>query len=246
MGNRFETQDKLIAATRKIIIEEGMEATKLEHICKVAGFSRGAFYSNFISKDDLLTTLAQDEYDGLVSRLRQTIATWDTRSQSESTQASTELQIESLLFEALDAIGVNQSLYVLNSEMLMRSLRDPKWGAQLLDANNQFIAELGNALQWILDAANRERTQPLRAMTHAVIGVVMRAASIDSWRKATNATPETLASNTSPSTSQGPLDTTADASLSAADSSAKDILMNVLLILHASSKPIQNSDSLNT
>ena len=44
MGKRAETQDRLLAATRHIIITEGIEATSLEHICAVAGFTRGAFY----------------------------------------------------------------------------------------------------------------------------------------------------------------------------------------------------------
>ena len=71
MGNRVETQDRLLAATRQIIINEGIEATSLEHICSVAGFTRGAFYSNFSSKDSLLGILAEAEYSDLIQRLRE-------------------------------------------------------------------------------------------------------------------------------------------------------------------------------
>ena len=71
MGNRVETQDRLLAATRQIIINEDIEATSLEHICSVAGFTRGAFYSNFSSKDSLLGILAEAEYSDLIQRLRE-------------------------------------------------------------------------------------------------------------------------------------------------------------------------------
>lgn len=41
MGNRYETQNKLIAATREILIREGVEGCTLENICTTAGFTRG-------------------------------------------------------------------------------------------------------------------------------------------------------------------------------------------------------------
>lgn len=76
MGDRLQTQDRLIEAAREIIINEGMEATSLEHICKATGFTRGAFYSNFSSKDSLLAALAEEEYAGLIERLRATVERW--------------------------------------------------------------------------------------------------------------------------------------------------------------------------
>lgn len=179
MGDRFDTQDKLIAATRQIIIEEGVEATSLEHICKVAGFTRGAFYSNFSSKDSLLAALAEDEYAELIRRLRATVEAWAQRSDISPDQP---LLIENLLFEALDAVGVDTALFVIHSELLTRSVRDSEWGSRLLDINVQFVDELGRVLTWILEAAGRRLTFPLRAMTHAIIGIVMRAAGVAAWR----------------------------------------------------------------
>lgn len=186
MGNRIDTQERLIAATRHIIIEEGMEATSLEHICKTAGFTRGAFYSNFASKDSLLAALAEDEYTGLIERLRLTIDHWASSSsfvEEDGVEASGELLIENLLFEALDAIGTNRELHLLHTELLLRSIRDPEWAERFLDINLEFVDELGRSLEWILQAAGRELTHPLRALTHSVIGVVMRASGVAAWRE---------------------------------------------------------------
>ncbi len=179
MGNRFDTQDKLIAATRRIIINEGLEATSLEHICKVAGFTRGAFYSNFSSKDSLLAALAEDEYSDLIDRLRSTVDRWAQRPTLGDGETPV---LDSLLIEALDAIGIDEALYILNSELIMRSIRDPEWGVRLFDINSQFVDELGRLLEWILTASGRELTRPLRPMTHAIIGIAMRAAGVASWR----------------------------------------------------------------
>lgn len=271
MGNRIDTQTRLIAATRRIIIDEGVEATSLEHICKAAGFSRGAFYSNFASKDSLLAALAEDEYAALIERLRRTVDSWagiesegasagaggaSSASPSGDASAGVPLPIdeagsgpsdergeengllmESLLFEALDAIGVDADLYLLHSELQMRSIRDPEWATRFLDINLEFVDELGRVLQWILEAAGRELVSPLRPLTHSVIGVVMRAAGIAAWRtKAVAVLGEGIdphapadAADRSERVEAGPV--------SARDSAAREILEVVLQILYASSRP---------
>jgi hypothetical protein len=91
--------------------------------------------------------------------------------------------MENLLYEALDAIHIDEGLYILHSEMLMRSIRDPEWGMRLLDLNRQFADQLGSVLQTILTAAGRELTVPIGALTQSVIGVVMRAAGLAGWRQ---------------------------------------------------------------
>ncbi|WP_276670440.1 TetR/AcrR family transcriptional regulator [Schaalia cardiffensis] len=259
MGNRIDTQERLIAATRHIIIEEGMEATSLEHICKTAGFTRGAFYSNFASKDSLLAALAEDEYTGLIERLRLTIDHWASSSsfvEEDGVEASGELLIENLLFEALDAIGTNRELHLLHTELLLRSIRDPEWAKRFLDINLEFVDELGRSLEWILEAAGRELTHPLRALTHSVIGVVMRASGVAAWRESMQAL--RLQEGTTKFVSS-PADSIPASSLhhvqasaqnvelsqglrsesedSARASGAREILETVLHLLYASSRP---------
>lgn len=51
--SREITRDKLIRAAEKIFIRDGFGASAVEQIAEAAGFSRGAFYSNFADKDAL-------------------------------------------------------------------------------------------------------------------------------------------------------------------------------------------------
>ncbi|MFP7696658.1 TetR/AcrR family transcriptional regulator [Trueperella sp. LYQ143] len=185
MANRFDTQDKLIAATRELIVSAGIEGCTLENICARAGFTRGAFYSNYSSKESLLAAVAQDEYANLIEVLRAKVDHWENEDRSAKQQEAP--QLEDLLFEAIDAIGMNRELYILHSEMLARSVRHPAWGLQLKDLNNEFIHSLGDVLEHILQAVGREPTVPMYPLTHAVIGVVMRGAGIEAWRGAMDA-----------------------------------------------------------
>ncbi|MDO5720654.1 MAG: TetR/AcrR family transcriptional regulator [Actinomycetaceae bacterium] len=243
MGNRFETQDKLIAATRQILISDGIEGCTLENICSRAGFTRGAFYSNFATKESLLGALAEDEYANLIDRLREQVQKWAANphhvvesrvnAQGDADGANQHLVMEDLLFEALDAIGVDKELYVIHSELLTRSVRDADWGARLLDLNKEFIAELSNVLTVILQAVGRQPTQSIRALTHSVVGLVMRAAGIAAWRTAAYDHPREYR------LPQSHFETVAvsEEKTSIADSPARDIVEMILILLYAASEP---------
>lgn len=50
---RAATRERLMDAAIVMFADKGVLAATVEEICEQAGFSRGAFYSNFDSKDDL-------------------------------------------------------------------------------------------------------------------------------------------------------------------------------------------------
>lgn len=238
MGNRLQTQDRLIEAARRIIINEGMEATSLEHICKAAGFTRGAFYSNFSSKDSLLAALAEEEYTGLIERLRATVERWSAPgdeaapARADGDRDSEALLMENLLFEALDAIGVERDLYLLHSELILRSIRDPEWAERFSAINEEFVDELGLVLVTILSAAGRELVSSRRALTHSVIGVVLRASAIAGWRLSAS---ERVGADERTRGSEE--DASSAPRAGAKSSAAREILEVVLTILYASSRP---------
>ncbi|WP_197283605.1 TetR/AcrR family transcriptional regulator [Mycobacterium sp. Marseille-P9652] len=54
---REQTRRRLIEAAGRVFCRVGFEAAPIDVIAEEAGFSRGAFYSNFESKDDLFLEL---------------------------------------------------------------------------------------------------------------------------------------------------------------------------------------------
>jgi AcrR family transcriptional regulator len=51
------TRARLIQAAERIFARDGFAAAKLEEIAAEAGYTRGAFYANFDSKEDLFLAL---------------------------------------------------------------------------------------------------------------------------------------------------------------------------------------------
>lgn len=59
-----QTRAALIAAAGEVFLERGFASASVEEITARAGFTRGAFYSNFASKEELLTELLHQKiYD---------------------------------------------------------------------------------------------------------------------------------------------------------------------------------------
>jgi AcrR family transcriptional regulator len=54
-----ETRQALLDAAAAVVIERGLAGASVEAICAEAGFTRGAFYSNFESKEQLFVELLQ-------------------------------------------------------------------------------------------------------------------------------------------------------------------------------------------
>src|SRR5688500_11418623 len=55
---REATRQKLLDAAAEVFAEVGLDAASVEAVCERAGFTRGAFYSNFESKDELFLELS--------------------------------------------------------------------------------------------------------------------------------------------------------------------------------------------
>jgi len=68
--SRERTTRRLLAAARKLIAKRGLSDTSLDEIAEEAGYTRGAFYSNFSSKGDLFIDLLRRDHAATSAQLR--------------------------------------------------------------------------------------------------------------------------------------------------------------------------------
>ncbi len=59
--SQAQTRERLLDAALELFIKAGLDATSLEEVAEAAGYSRGAFYSNFASKDELICEVVKRE-----------------------------------------------------------------------------------------------------------------------------------------------------------------------------------------
>src|ERR1700761_53141 len=60
--SRDQTRQRLLDAAQRLIARKGLSAASVENITAAAGYTRGAFYSNFDSKDDLFIELLRRDH----------------------------------------------------------------------------------------------------------------------------------------------------------------------------------------
>jgi AcrR family transcriptional regulator len=65
---RDETRERLFEAAAQVFEERGIGAASIGAISEAAGFTRGAFYSNFASKEELIIEMLEDHVEQTVQR----------------------------------------------------------------------------------------------------------------------------------------------------------------------------------
>src|SRR5215813_12606747 len=109
---RDDTCEKLFEAAARVFEEEGIGSASIEAIAAAAGFTRGAFYSNFKSKDELIIAMLEDHVAQSIRRNMDLLAEHKTlpeflnalrtmdRSRQDPLGRSPLLHMEMILFVA--------------------------------------------------------------------------------------------------------------------------------------------------
>ena len=71
---REQTRDDLIAAADRLFVDGGFHATSLDQIAAAAGYTKGAVYSNFASKEDLFFAVYERRADRSEAQMTELLA----------------------------------------------------------------------------------------------------------------------------------------------------------------------------
>src|ERR1700744_6166475 len=109
---RDDAREKLFEAAARVFEEQGIGGASIEAIAAAAGFTRGAFYSNFDSKDELIIAMLEDHVAQSIGRMHELLARHRNladfidalkkmdRSQQDPLGRSPLLHMEMILFVA--------------------------------------------------------------------------------------------------------------------------------------------------
>jgi AcrR family transcriptional regulator len=120
---RGEVRDRILDAASKVFAAEGFGGATIDAIGQAAGFTKGAVYSNFESKDELFLALLDREFE-----LRgELIATALDSGGGDTAAAARELSRS-----VLDTVHRHADYHVLFVEYWLRALRDPQLRERLI------------------------------------------------------------------------------------------------------------------
>ena len=134
-ARRAQTRERLMTAAVSVFAERGVFGASVEEISEAAGFTRGAFYSNFSDKDELVVALLRSEIDAQYSAAEHAIAAMKAAAGEGEHSAEDLVSVALTAFEAAGRAGRDWTL--TQQELLLYAARVP----QVRDAYLVFSAE---------------------------------------------------------------------------------------------------------
>ncbi len=149
------TRRKLLRSAEHIFARDGFEAASIEEIADAAGYSRGAFYGNFKSKEDLFMALLEDFFRRRIGDV-QNLMEW----------AKTPQEQAELLRDYYSRVANQKQWVLIFLEYKLFAVRHPRVQARL-QQRLRGLRKGGAQILQKLSTALGQRT-PVSSMTAAV------------------------------------------------------------------------------
>lgn len=180
---RENTRAQIVAAAAEVFADKGVAAATVDDLVAAAGYTRGAFYSNFSTKEEVFYEL------------------YDTLAETLLAQARTVLAEASPLLEAPDPARVGCGLedmpdlldvvrealhpygrqwYLLQTEYALLALRNEDARAGFVRHRRRFRRQLGELLVEVLAACGRRPVVPADELAESVAALYLTSLELAS------------------------------------------------------------------
>jgi AcrR family transcriptional regulator len=147
-ARRAHTQERLMAAAVRVFADRGIIGASVEEICEAAGFTRGAFYSNFADKDELVLALIRQTVRNQVAAAEQAIA----RTKAAPTRLDAADLVGFTLAAFAESGSAGRETILTERELLLYAARQPSlrtpYLAFLAECDRQLTALISDALAY--------------------------------------------------------------------------------------------------
>jgi AcrR family transcriptional regulator len=117
------TRRDLIDAAGRVFARNGIERTSVEEIAAEAGYTKGAFYASFASKDELFLTIVDEKFSAEVERVEAMLGEGD----------DPERQARDAAVDFVRNVNDDPDWSRLFFEFTVRASHDPEFRAHLSD-----------------------------------------------------------------------------------------------------------------
>ena len=159
---RALTRTALVEAAAEVFARRGFHAASLDEIAETAGFTRGAIYSNFGGKEDLLLEVLDLVIGRQLAAFGDALGGTAQQSESEVSEAAAAVWTRT--------VRQDPTLALLSLELRLYALRNPGFRLRLAEAERHqnervadFIAELAALRGQTLRIPPRELAEILSA-----------------------------------------------------------------------------------
>jgi AcrR family transcriptional regulator len=138
---RAETRARLLEAAFRVFADKGFGQVSIEDVCQAAGYTRGAFYSNFDSLDELFFVLYDERAGLIVGQVAEAFAIED---------------LDAVIERATATLLLDRDWLLIKNDFLLHAARHPATAERLAAHRDQ----LRGAIERRLDAVRDRLTLP--------------------------------------------------------------------------------------
>jgi AcrR family transcriptional regulator len=164
---RENTRARLLEAAREVFAEKGIRRVTVDELVGAAGFTRGAFYSNFTSIDELFFAVFEEQAGRMLAAVRRAI--------ESVPEGSFSLDSIRVILESLNPFG--RQWYLIHTEFVLLALRNEEAREVLAEHSRRFRAELVEVIGDVLTRLERRASLPLEQVTETMVALYMHAIS---------------------------------------------------------------------
>lgn len=183
---RRQTRTRLLDAAYEVFARVGVGAATVDSIVEQAGFTRGAFYSNFSSKSELFIALAEREDARCLQQVqqgaREAVEILDAEQRDGGPQTSRSTAVLGAVVDRFLALQVTSpDWYTIEQEIWLYGVRNPGFGATILQFERTLIHRIADIMEGIVRRYGLElsvQTKTATLMLSAVYSQFRREGAI--------------------------------------------------------------------
>lgn len=162
LRKRENTRARLIDAGVEVFLAKGIAGARIDDVVKEAGFTRGAFYSNFSSMEELMQEVLRATAEEIYDQIEEAF---------DSIADPTDLDS---IMEAVDQLRpMGRKIYVLSTEYNLYGMRNPDRETVELFELNPPTAFIGQQIERLLERAQRRTLIPVEILAELLAVIFM-------------------------------------------------------------------------
>jgi AcrR family transcriptional regulator len=158
---RAETVERLLDAALETFAEIGFAAASVEDICRRGGFTRGAFYSSFRTKDELFGALFARETARNLARAEQQLA--GIEQEADPVTAAVE--------RCLSTFRADRTWVLVHTEYRLHAARHPEAAAALREHSSALRTRLTQLIETAAGRAGVRLALPAGELARIVVAL---------------------------------------------------------------------------
>ncbi|MFC0447623.1 TetR/AcrR family transcriptional regulator [Rhodococcus jostii] len=164
---RGQTRRRLLDAAVEVFAENGFGRSTVEQICERGGYTRGAFYSNFASLDEMFFAMWEQRSSAMLAQIR--LAADSSSIDLSGLTPDQKLRTGTEL--VLGVVPVDDQWYRINAEFTAHALRNPSLKKALAAREDTILDTIVPILEKALHRLGRRVVGDPRILGRALVAL---------------------------------------------------------------------------